>query len=134
MSTQRESFAGQTCRYCAKPILAEQEGVTTHGYWWGNRFASHRACKDAGVRQEAFDCQMIDADCNDCRHFQRGEVVMRWLSCMEDGKAGMKLVNMGTVLGHCLKFDRPTKAYPNMATGRECFEHRRAPQTPLPTL
>lgn len=78
-----------------------------------------------GERQEATDCQTIDADCNDCRHFQRGEVVKRWLSAMIDKKAGLLLVNMGIVKGHCLKFNHPTEAYPHASTGRDCFEHRR---------
>lgn len=115
----------ETCRYCGKEI-APADLATTNSYWQGLPFPCHRACKDAGMRQEAFDCQCIDADCNDCRHFKRGMLVQRWLSCIEDGKASKKLVNMGIFTGHCLKFDQPTEAYPNKWTGRPCFEHRRS--------
>lgn len=94
-------------------------------YWQGLPMPYHKECRQAGIKQEAYDCQCIDADCNDCRHFKRGEVVKRMLSCMEDGKPSMRLVNMGIVRGHCLKFDRATEAYPKKWTGRECFEHRR---------
>ena len=117
-----------TCRYCDKLILPGCE-VLTRGYWWQTEFQCHGSCKVDGEKQEAFDCQMVDADCNDCRHFKRGEVVKEWLSCMENGKAGMRLVNMGTITGHCLRFDRPTSAHPKTWTGRECFEHRRQPPT-----
>jgi len=57
------------------------------------------------------EMQTIDADCNDCRHFKRGQMVRR----------------LGHVefQGHCLKFDVPTTAYPMQFTGHECFEHRK---------
>jgi hypothetical protein len=113
------------CRYCDELVL-ESELTTTHSYWGGSPFPCHKSCKVAGEKQEAYDCQVIDADCNDCKHFKRGEVIKRLLSCMEDGKPGTRLVNMGIINGHCLKFDRPTQAQPNKWTGLGCFEHRRA--------
>lgn len=119
------------CRYCDGEI-PEQELVTTHSYWGGSPFPCHKQCKDAGIKQEAFDCQLIDADCNDCKYFKRGEVVKRLLSCMENGKSSMKLVNMGFINGHCLKFDRLTQAQPNKWSGLECFEHRRTPVNKSP--
>lgn len=112
------------CRYCSLAV-EDADAVTARSYWGGLPFVSHRACKQAGERQEALDCQTIDADCNDCRHFKRGSVIKRNLSCMVDGKAGTVLVNMGMINGHCLKFDRPTIAQPNKWSGLECFEHRR---------
>lgn len=119
------------CRYCNNPLLDFEKAAKTLGYWNQFPFDCHPECKVAGERQEAIDCQVIDADCNDCKHFQRGEVVKKLLSCMDGGKAGMRLVNMGTVNGKCLKFSRPTQAYPHMWTGRECFEHRRINTTRL---
>ncbi len=116
---------GGPCRYCEQPVTERATASITHGYWGGSPFICHKACKYAGVRQEAFDCQVIDADCNDCIHFQRGKLVERWLSTMEDGKAAMKLVNMGLIEGTCLKFNKPTHAQPNKWTGHECFQHRR---------
>ena len=119
------------CRYCNQSIQPG-EAVVTYAYWDTRpvedrqKFWCHAGCKDAGVRAEAFECQLIDADCNDCRHFQRGEVVKRWLSCMENKKPSMALVNMGWITGHCQKFNRPTVAQPNKWSGLECFEHRRA--------
>jgi len=118
------------CRYCNK-LIPEGCEVATYAYWdtrpveTRQKFWCHPECKDVGIKQEAFDCQQIDADCNDCGHFKRGEVEKRWLSCMADGKPSVRLVNMGFIHGHCLKFDRATIAQPNKWTGMECFEHRR---------
>jgi hypothetical protein len=95
------------CRYCDQP-LAYEEAVVTRAYWWGNYFLCHERCKAPGEREEALECQKIDADCNDCRHFKRERA----------GKF--------TGSGVCLKFNQQTESYPHMSTGRPCFEHRRA--------
>ena len=107
-----------TCRYCEKPIEQEQS-IRTLAYWQQTPDVCHVACKQAGERQEALDCQVIDADCNDCKHFKRGLVgVQRW--------AGLGFVNDTTIVaGHCLQYEKPTTAYPHSWTGRDCFEHRR---------
>lgn len=110
------------CRYCNQEVTTP---IKTLSYWNQHPFICHVECKVSGERQEAIDCQTIDADCNDCKYFQRGEVVKRWLSAMINKKAGVLLVNMGIIKGHCLKFDRPTEAYPHASTGWDCFEHRR---------
>lgn len=109
------------CRYCGK----EGALVKTLAYWNQTECLCHPECKQEGEKQEAIDCQTIDADCNDCRFFQRGELVKQLLSAMRNKMVVMVWVNMGIVKGHCLKFNRPTEAYPHMSTGRECFEHRK---------
>src|SRR5687768_13689028 len=96
-----------TCRYCSIP-LTEMESVTTLSYWLGVKHPCHSQCKQTGERGEAIECQSIDADCNDCKHFKRGKLERRALSCIENGKASSRMVNMGYFDGHCLKFDRPT--------------------------
>ncbi len=115
----------ELCRYCEK-LVNQSERDVTHSYWKGLPFVCHKACKDAGRKQEAFDCQCIDADCNDCKFFQRGAVVKKLLSAIQDGKPTQKLVNCEIVKGHCLKLNKPTLASPNQWSGLECFEHRRA--------
>lgn len=112
------------CRYCDKPIPPSTE-VITHSYWQGMKFHCHAECKQRGEREEAIECQTVDADCNDCVHFQRGKLVQRQMSGMVAGKAQLIVVNMGIFTGHCLKFDQPTQAFPKKWTGRECFTHRR---------
>lgn len=113
-----------TCRYCSNPV-EPADAVRTLSYWNQHEYVCHAACKNDGERQEAIDCQTIDADCNDCKHFKRGELVKRWLAGMVDGKSKNILVNMGFARGHCLRFDTPTIARPHMSSGLHCFEHRR---------
>jgi len=63
--------------------------------------------------QDIIEMQIIDADCNDCRHFKRGAMV--------------KVPGLKFFEGHCIKLDKPTRAYPMQYTGHECFEHRKTP-------
>lgn len=134
---------GGICRYCDKPVLTESEAAITHSYWQGLPFICHKACKDAGGKQEAFDCQVIDADCNDCRHYKRGKLASRVVSLLRrtDGTT-VEVSHQPNIFigGRCLKFDKPTVAQPNKWSGLECFEHRRnfgvaspAPASPLET-
>jgi len=112
------------CRYCGQ--LINGDGVKTFSYWSKAEFVCHPQCKESGEKQEAIDCQIIDSDCNDCRHFKRtNPEEKRWLSCMHNRKPSIRLVGMGYFDGHCLKFDLPTVAQPNKWTGMECFEHRK---------
>lgn len=67
----------------------------------------HTECKASQRAYEAYECQCIDADCNDCGYFKR--------------ERNYKF----HATGHCLKFDKPTKAYPQFASGHECFVHRK---------
>lgn len=64
--------------------------------------------------EDIIEMQTIDADCNDCRHFKRGVMT--------------KIPGLTFFEGHCLRFDKPTRAYPTQYTGHECFEHRRKEQ------
>lgn len=115
------------CRYCRKPVIKE-DAVETFGYFGNTPDHCHLACKPEGIKQEAFDCQMIDADCNDCRHFKRDRIAgkVRSLTMRTDGTQYEVIHQPNVVYGHCLKFDKPTQAFPNKWTGRECFEHRRS--------
>jgi hypothetical protein len=92
------------CRYCG------QDGATerTLSYWGKSAFFSHEPCRKTGERQEATDCQTIDANCNDCKNYQRKR----------------NLQNTST--GHCVKLNIPVTGSPNKWQGNECFEHRRA--------
>jgi hypothetical protein len=103
---------GTTCRYCHKPVK-RNEAVITHSYWNAVWQVAHKACDADGRKAEAYECQIIDADCNDCKHFNRGESLASGVSAAWSGQ--------------CLKYDKPVVAYPNKATGNECFEHRREP-------
>lgn len=116
------------CRYCQQPLLPE-DSVRTLSYWSGVEFICHKSCKVAGEKQEAFDCQLIDADCNDCKHYKRGTLAPKVISKLhrKDGTVVDVIFQPNYFIGgQCLKFNRPVIAQPNKWSGLECFEHRRA--------
>jgi hypothetical protein len=102
------------CRYCRQPV-AEGEGVPTTSYWGAVKDVCHPACKRDGERAEALECQTIDADCNDCRHF-------RAYRRDEPGYAVTKHARTGW----CEHHDRETTAFPVFCSGHPCFVHRRS--------
>lgn len=115
----------KACRYCGNPV---EVPVTTLAYWNQTPCVCHAECKASGEKEEAYECQVIDADCNDCRHYKRGVLAPKVVSNLR--KPNGKIVEVSfqpneIVGGRCLKFDRPTTAYPHQFTGRECFHHRK---------
>jgi hypothetical protein len=96
------------CRYCNQP-LSESEAVPTHAYWNAMPGVCHKECKVPGEKQEAYDCQLIDADCNDCAFFIR------------DKERKLKYGATGT----CSKFGTLAVALPKTCSGLKCFSHRR---------
>ena len=116
------------CRYCDLPVAPEDTSIT-HAYWGGSPFVCHRECKHDGLRREAYECQLIDSDCNDCAHYRRGKLAPAVISLLKtpDGRTAQVRHQPNVFLNwHCLKFDRPTMAFPNKWSGWPCFEHRRA--------
>ncbi len=97
----------EICRYCRQAGCDD----VTPSYWLGGAYPCHRACKVEGYANEAYECQKIDADCNDCKHFKREKHLSK------GGK--------GIWQGQCLKFDCLTLAYPNFCSNKQCFEHRK---------
>lgn len=73
----------------------------------------HKQCKAEQRAYEAYECQKIDADCNDCLYFERSKT------------AKVSGYTVTHAIGQCLKFNKPTKAYPQFASGHECFVHRK---------
>lgn len=78
-------------------------------------------------RQEALDCQQIDADCNDCRFLERGKLAEKVVSVIKTRDGRCETVNHqpNYFYAICLKFNKPTIAQPNKWTGHDCFVHRR---------
>lgn len=103
------------CRYCGESV-SPSDAAPTHAYWNAMQFVCHKACKQEGIKQEAYDCQCIDADCNDCGYFKRGKELL-----FQKGEWKISLGWTGT----CLRDNKATKAFPKMCTGRKCFVHRR---------
>ena len=99
------------CRLCGEPANYENFDIL-YGYWNAGLFICHEACKLQAIKDEAYECQVIDADCNDCKHFKRGKMIQKGIGSIWEGV--------------CLKFNKPTRAFPNFCSGHKCFEHRRS--------
>jgi hypothetical protein len=116
------------CRYCTLEI-DPSELTTTVSYWSAIQFPCHKKCKVEGMKQEAFDCQTIDADCNDCKHYLRGKLANKVVDVLKTKDGRKEEVTFQPnifVGGTCQKFNVPTNASPNKWTGFACFEHRRS--------
>lgn len=145
------------CGWCNEEI-PESEFDYFAGYWKPNVWRPvHKNCKQAYKEYEAIECQTIDANCNDCKHFVRGkniskllpehdflqvEFVHTWKEERELEAKGevvikhitcKKMAKIGddvTFNGFCTKKNIPTHATPNLCTGYSCFEHRKGESQP----
>lgn len=117
------------CRYCDQP-LAASEAVKTYGYWSGGLYWVHAACKVPGEQQEAYDCQLIDADCNDCRYFVRDRMESKWIwqgRCTNPNRNPRWDRLFQRVPRLLIDQHDKVYAYPKFFSGHPCFLHRRAP-------
>lgn len=123
-----------SCRYC-KQEVTESETAVTNAYWFNTPDVCHKSCKNKGVKQEAYDCQLIDSDCNDCKYFKRGKIAEKIISKLitRDGRIELVIHRPDIFDGTCLKFNSPTNGQPNKWTGMKCFEHRRNTSPPWTT-
>lgn len=97
------------CGWCEKQI-SENDFDYFAAHWTPHTWRPvHRFCKKEYQDFEIKKCQTIDADCNDCKYFER-----------------TKSLGTGMALGNCKKFNKETKAYVNYCRGMKCFEHRKS--------
>ena len=88
------------CR-ATKKKLDKSDAVVAHGYWTPNCwFPIHKDLKREYELSEAYECQKIDAACNDCGFFDRAN---SW----------------------CNKLNKPTHPAPNFCQNNSCFVHRK---------
>lgn len=120
------------CRICGGAIATKQDAHFHSAYWTSFKFPicnNHTSDERREYqRNEAYECQVIDADCNDCKHFNRGYRALNHgeTTKTEDGNIYTKILVAHDIFhGFCQKLHRPVMAFVNMATGHDCFEHRR---------
>lgn len=74
-------------------------------------------------KQAIYELQLIDCNCNDCKH------MVRDLSKLEKHKHTYKGTGLkdGLNYGDCVKLNKPVSFIPNTCQldTQECFEHRR---------
>lgn len=120
------------CRNCKQPIKPEDFDVVG-GYWVNTVFACHTYCKKQQMEEEAYECQKIDAGCNDCTFFKRGKITEPITQKHKDIIIGVclscptihKIGNPVTFHGFCEKNQIGVFAYPKSAHGYPCFKHRK---------
>ncbi len=105
---ENNTIIKKVCGWCEKEIT-ENDFDYFAGYWTGHSWRPvHKDCKKEYKDTEVKDCQKIDADCNDCKHFER-----------------IRSLGTGIASGNCKKFKKETIAYVNYSRGMKCFEHRK---------
>lgn len=125
------------CRNCNKEILPDD--FCTAASYWNNGFfgstvyACHKWCVEEQKLYEAYECQNIDRNCNDCAFFNRGEkkemVTYKHHEVIKSVDVkNTPLYAIGNIAkfhGFCDKHKIGVFAHPQFATGYECFIHRR---------
>lgn len=127
------------CRFCCL-LIDPQELSFANSYWvipeMGQqpKYPSHRDCKKDGIKREAYDCQCIDAGCNDCRHYQRQGRPKKPTALPRDRRITNEeqedylvaaIAASADSFGQCLKYRKRVTTNPNSAEMMPCFEHRR---------
>lgn len=90
------------CKYCKKEI-EKKDAVLARGYWTAGKVISlsHKDCAEGGYKDEVYECQKIDANCNECGFLKRGKENL------------------------CKKTGDVVFPSSNYAMGMECFVHRK---------
>ena len=102
------------CRHCGGDVT-EDEAKVQAAYWTPGCYQIwHKSCHEQYHHIEVIDQQMIDKDCNECKHFKATEPVNR----------------AGNRHGICVITGDATIAYPggvycSYPAHEECFEHRK---------
>ena len=109
-------FIQGKCVACGEPNVDDVH----YTYWNACWKPIHKKCKQEYAKEEAYECQSIDANCNDCKFFKP--------------KEKHKGIGSSWRTGECLKDNSylnlfPDKyiayAQPNFAQCNNCFRHRR---------
>lgn len=105
-----------------KPI--EGSVVSARAYWTSCDQMAHPECLDAGFKQEAYECQKLDADCNDCMYFHanvNGRDIRRG-TCGRGAKhPDLPVQAIDALVGGWPN----VVARPVFCSGYPCFVHRR---------
>lgn len=111
------------CRYCHERIF--YGAVNTSSYWGRFPYKSHVQCLKRGYEREAYLCQKIDCDCNDCRYFIRdtGRKVRGGSGAVWSGRCCLPTRPDSPHL--FLKNWPVVEARPNFCSMMPCFVHRK---------
>jgi len=110
----------KVCRYCKKELSEENFEFSTT--YWSPMLApccNNNACKESGEKQEAYECQNIDKNCNECKYFERIEFSSNIIA-----QTANIFGNIGCYIGECKQKKIKVGANRNIFQGMDCFVHR----------
>jgi len=112
---------------CGKKIEKDDFDVAI-GYWSPDFRPVHKGCKKRWEQEEAYACQKIDANCNDCKFFKRdisAKIVDVPKEYQDNIKHKFLFPPIQGYKGKCEKFNVDVYANAKVATGMDCFIHRK---------
>jgi len=113
-------YYNNICCSCKKEIK-EDDFAIGYGYWEPRPFQCHKWCKDKHEKKITIECQIIDADCNDCKYFKRESNKPE----KDEGDKRFPFPSLEGFPGNCLKHSVKVYAHSNYAQGYKCFKHRK---------
>lgn len=117
----KEKFrVSNKCRACQK-LVNEHTIVVYVSYWTPHLwYPIHKECVEDYKKLETIWCQTIDADCNDCKFFERDKI-------QGDFKALFREIfpSIKGSKGYCSKRNGTVIACANHCSRFPCFEHRK---------
>jgi len=111
------------CSFCKKEI-AEEDFDIAFGYWRPFWRSVHKNCKQEQENNEQYECQKIDANCNDCKYFKR-DIPSEKVDIPKGNECRSVLPPLKGYKGFCGKNKGIVYASPKIATSNNCFVHRK---------
>jgi hypothetical protein len=149
---ETNSKIDSNCCNCKNKLT--EESISYYAtYWTPNLWKSVcKGCREETIKSEQIACQIIDANCNECKFFKRGEskgkltedhlfLKVKFGIAHEEKREwqeGDKLIQKNLPIlreavigdevkfnGFCEKKNIQTQATSNICSGYDCFEHRK---------
>ncbi len=102
------------CGLCGKEIKENDEIYFTSGYWSKVYAIRHLKCKHK-EKENVYEMQKTDCNCNDCKYYERKEVVKQYMGASYNR-------------GWCNKLNKKTTGSTgncNCVENDKCFKHRK---------
>jgi len=106
------------CRHCKKRVLEEDFDIAI-GYWYPNCwYICHKECVKEQRVGEAYECQKLDRNCNDCAFMVRDKVRQeKW----NPNPGGINKI----LYGKCTNYDKDISFIANTSSICDGFAHRK---------
>lgn len=121
LKSKLPSKISDNCRHCKEKVTEDEFDIHV-GYWTPIWYPVHKNCAKACRAEEAYECQKIDAGCNDCKFFQRNTVQSETKA---DTAVNQFFPRINTIPGYCTRNNFQVEATPVSYQGMPCFEHRK---------